>query len=169
MGRRQRYLEDHSKVALRLQGHEIEKLPASTAGLACYKDEYRYALIAYDYVQSAVVFEMKNAARLPIIHVSKKHSTIALAERQASGTDITFCIKHAEQSLEFSYYPPHPNQDEWISVATVDTLYLTDRDFTGPCIGVFATTRKGGRLTEGVKNYPDSNVTFYNFNLLSSK
>jgi hypothetical protein len=48
---------------------------------------------------------------------------------------MSFRIDYTEASLEFSFQADRGN---WESVSALDTAILTDYDFTGPVIGVFA-------------------------------
>ncbi|KAL4874576.1 glycosyl hydrolase [Aspergillus karnatakaensis] len=134
VGRRQRALDGQASVTLLAnQGHVLQN-QGLRAGLAYYKDEHRFARIEYDYDAAVVTFEMKNAGRNPAIHLTLDN----VSQSCFQGLDIQFRIEYTEQVLRFGYRAGRIAESGWVPVGTVDTLDLTDRDFTGPCIGVFA-------------------------------
>ncbi|KAL3443949.1 glycosyl hydrolase [Aspergillus insuetus] len=107
------------------------------AGLEYYKDEHRYARIAFDYTTSTIFVETQKASEVPATNAR----TGKLTTEITPGMEIHFCIKHSEASLEFGYYLGEIFHNGWNLIATMDTLELTDRAFTGPCIGIFSTAR----------------------------
>ncbi|KAL3471737.1 glycosyl hydrolase [Aspergillus californicus] len=126
-----------------LTGSSVLSEQCVAAGLAYYKDEHRYARIAYNYATATISFEAKNAGQTPVIRTNKKDG---VDTRLAQDLGIRFCIGYMESSVNFGYSVDRSEQSAWVFLGTVDTLDLTDRDFTGPCIGVFAT-RKGRKVS----------------------
>jgi beta-xylosidase len=137
IGKRQRKLTGTSSVVL----EEIEGSWGSAkiqAGLACYKEEHRFSRIYYDAAQQAVVLELVNAGQK--IVRTEKH---ILEEVPRS---LLFRIEYTEKQYSLLYSVlPHVGND-WTCLGTVDTLDMTDPDFTGPIIGVYAFGQ-----TEGVQ------------------
>ncbi|KAJ3548920.1 hypothetical protein NM208_g760 [Fusarium decemcellulare] len=142
LGKRQRSLQGEASAALSIGG----ATEPVTAGLAYYKDEYRYARIFYDFSRCSIWFEWKNGGRRRTI--SNKEDVLLLDDNLASNSKVRFSIVHSETTLDFRYRLENDGAtgNDWVSAAKVNTLDLTDRDFTGPCLGVFATTN--GALTE---------------------
>lgn len=137
IGKRQRKLTGTSSVAL--EGIEGFWSPAKIqAGLACYKEEHRFAKIYYDAAQQAVVLELVNAGQ-KIVRTEKQ----TLEEVPRS---LLFRIEYTEKQYSLlCSFQPHVGSD-WTCLGTVDTLDMTDPDFTGPIIGVYAVGQ-----TEGVQ------------------
>ncbi|KAJ6140121.1 glycosyl hydrolase [Penicillium samsonianum] len=135
IGKRQRQLAGTSTVVL--EGIEGSWSSAKIqAGLACYKEEHRYSRIYYDAAQQAVVLELVNAAKK--IVRTEKHT---LGEVPRS---LLFRIEYTEKQYSLLYsFLPHVGND-WTCLGTVDTLDVTDPDFTGPIIGVYAVGKAEG-------------------------
>ncbi|KAJ5356209.1 glycosyl hydrolase [Penicillium concentricum] len=135
IGKRQRQLAGRSTVAL--EGIEGSWNSAKIqAGLACYKEEHRYSRIYYDAAQQAVVLELVNAGQK--IVRTEKHT---LEEVPRS---LLFRIQYTEKQYSLLYsFIPHVGND-WTCLGTVDTLDMTDPDFTGPIIGVYAVGKADG-------------------------
>ncbi|OQU94652.1 hypothetical protein CLAIMM_00982 [Cladophialophora immunda] len=129
IGKRQRQLEGTSSVLMTCPAAQKSSSNVK-AGLAVYKDEHRHARIFYDTQETAIVFEVRNNAQK--IHRTMKH---VIEPRES----LAFGLKYTEQQYQFSYRVPETQPSAgWVSIATVDTLELTDLDFVGPIIGVFA-------------------------------
>ena len=96
------------------------------AGLCLYKDEHRFLAISYDFQLEQVVFRGLNQGKT----FSRDENRDVLVE-----DSISFRICYTETSLEFSF---QAEKDNWHCLSTLDTVILTDYDFTGPVIGVFA-------------------------------
>ncbi|KAE8340514.1 hypothetical protein BDV24DRAFT_164247 [Aspergillus arachidicola] len=135
IGKRQRKLAGTSSVVLK--GIEDSWSSAKIqAGLACYKEEHRFSRIYYDADQQAVVLELFNAAKK--IARTEKHT---LGEAPCS---LLFRIEYTEKQYSLFYsFQPHVGND-WTCLGTVDTLDMTDPDFTGPIIGVYAVGQMEG-------------------------
>ncbi|KAH7133037.1 glycosyl hydrolase [Dactylonectria estremocensis] len=132
VGKRQRELCGEARAVLSLPALRGS---STVSGLAYYKDEHRHAIIAYDSAACAVVFEVLNRGkREPVL----RHEKICIVGQTESlgAQGIEFRLVHTEERLDFSYQSEHP----WTAAGTIDTLIMTDHDFTGPCIGLFAST-----------------------------
>jgi beta-xylosidase len=122
VGQRIRRLEGTATVTLYKPQHST----SVHAGLALYKDEHRLFTIGYDFHLQQVVFsglnQAKTFSRTKTEHVDVQHS-------------VTFKLAYTEASLQFFFRRYGEN---WHELSTVDTAVLTDYDFTGPVIAVFA-------------------------------
>ncbi|OOQ86987.1 putative xylosidase/arabinosidase [Penicillium brasilianum] len=135
IGKRQRQLVGTSSAILK--GIEDSWGSAKVqAGLACYKEEHRYCRIYYSAAQQEVVLEVVNAAQK--IARKEKHT---LTEVPRS---VQFRIEYTEKKYTLLYSVlPHVDNN-WTLLGTVDTLEMTDPDFTGPIIGVYAVGQADG-------------------------
>jgi beta-xylosidase len=122
VGQRQRKLNASASVTL----HRPQSCTQVRAGLALYKDEHRFLSIEYEFDSQQVVFSGLNKAK-------------SLYWKETQGLEaqdtLSFRIDYTETSLEFSF---RRAEIPWSSLCTIDTALLTDYDFTGPVIGVFA-------------------------------
>jgi beta-xylosidase len=132
LGKRQRLLEGQSSVIVQYisEGWAPAKLKA---GLACYKDEYRFARIYYDASSTDVVFELTNMAQ-----------NVSRTERHSIGQPeyLALCIMYTEKEYQLAY-KLDKDSTRWTILATIDTLLLTDLDFVGPVIGAYAVSETG--------------------------
>jgi beta-xylosidase len=127
LGQRPRRLCGTASVTLhRPQASQPEDGVLSQAGLAFYKDEHRFLTVSYDFHANQAVFEGLNAAKFYNV---RRNRQIKLQEH------IKFQIKYTERSLRFFV---RDSEDHWECMEEVDTLIMTDVDFTGPVIGIFA-------------------------------
>ncbi|KAJ6184906.1 hypothetical protein N7519_006207 [Penicillium mononematosum] len=137
IGKRQRKLHGTSSVVL--QGIEESWGSAKImAGLACYKEEHRYVRIYYDAAKLEVVFELVNAAK-----------KIARIEKHILGEvplSVAFRMDYTEKEYRLLYSVESSTGQDWTCLGTVDTLDMTNPDFTGPVIGIYALGQ-----TEGVQ------------------
>ncbi|KAJ5366050.1 Concanavalin A-like lectin/glucanase subgroup [Penicillium concentricum] len=122
VGQRQRRLEGTTTVTVYMPQHST----SVRAGLALYKDEHRFLTIGYDFHLQQVVFNGLNQAQ------SFSQSETQNVELQDF---ISFKIGYTETSLQFGF---RVDEAGWHDLATLDTAILTDLDFTGPVIGIFA-------------------------------
>jgi beta-xylosidase len=122
VGQRQRKLNASASVTL----HRPQSCTQLRAGLALYKDEHRFLSIEYDFDSQQVVFSGLNKAK-----------SLSQKETQSLEAQDTLCfrIDYTETSLGFSF---RQAEMPWSSLCTIDTALLTDYDFTGPVIGVYA-------------------------------
>lgn len=125
IGKRQRTLEGASTVSVvgLNQSNQVK------AGLALYKDEHRYIRIFYDTEVGAVVFEERNNAQ-------KIHKTTKQELKIGDSLDLRF--EYTEQEYLLSYRNSAEETAAWEPLASVDTQELTDPDFVGPIVGIFA-------------------------------
>lgn len=126
VGQRQRRLIGTASVTLhRADPSQTGQDTVSQAGLAFYKDEHRFLSIAYDFRAGQAVFEGLNPAK------SYKVQQTQQIELQDT---IEFQIRYTERSLGFFIR----SSGDWQCMEEVDTMMMTDFDFTGPVIGIFA-------------------------------
>lgn len=130
VGKRQRTLEGRTSVLM----HKPAKVTAGlVAGLAYYKDEYRYMKLFYDCSSSEIVFE--------VIVTSKEISKI-VRQKVELERGVRFRLEYTELFYKFSY-SIDSNSEGWISFEAQDTLDMTAPDFIGPVIGCFANSAEG--------------------------
>ncbi|KAJ5200639.1 Concanavalin A-like lectin/glucanase subgroup [Penicillium cf. griseofulvum] len=129
IGRRQRQLNGTSSVVV--QGIEESWGSAKImAGLACYKEEHRYLRIYYDAAKLEVVFELINTAKK--IARTEKHVLVK------APSSVAFRIDYTEKEYRLLYSVESNTGQDWACLGTVDTLDVTNLDFTGPVIGIYA-------------------------------
>ncbi|PVH72295.1 glycoside hydrolase family 43 protein, partial [Cadophora sp. DSE1049] len=141
IGKRQRQLTGHARAVLR-QAQLVGKNTLS--GLMYYKDEHRHASITFDSMASTVVFEVVNKVKREPIH--KREIVCHLKSAgEADSNDIEFLLVHTELCMEFHYRLCLPNnhggnlsEASWSVAGSFDTGDMSDHEFTGPCIGLFA-------------------------------
>ncbi|KAL4984430.1 glycosyl hydrolase [Aspergillus falconensis] len=131
IGKRQRLLSGKSSVVIP-RFAEYRAQANLKVGLACYKDEHRYARIFYDTVGDKVVFEVVNNAKK--ITKTEVHGVEGATDTSALGLRIDY----TENAYRMLYSYKGESGNSWNCLATVDTLHMTDPDFTGPVVGVFA-------------------------------
>ncbi|CAI7589872.1 Concanavalin A-like lectin/glucanase subgroup [Penicillium crustosum] len=122
VGQRQRRLEGTATVTLYRPRHST----SVRAGMALYKDEHRFLTIGYDFHSQHVIFNGLNQAKS---FLQKETQRVEFHDF------ISFKISYTEASLQFFF---RVDEADWHDLATVDTAIMTDYDFTGPVIGIFA-------------------------------
>ncbi|THX73124.1 hypothetical protein D6D04_08710 [Aureobasidium pullulans] len=124
VGKRQRKLEGHASVIL-----TISEDDPCRAGLVVYKDEHRYTRIWYDGGKKIVCFEVINNAK----KIARSHE----AKIEDDIEELHMLIEYAEEQLVLQYM-----EETGVvkTIGTVDTGELSNADFVGPIIGVFATS-----------------------------
>ncbi|OQD95991.1 hypothetical protein PENVUL_c099G06266 [Penicillium vulpinum] len=122
VGQRQRRLEGTATVTVYKPQHST----SVRAGLSLYKDEHRFLTIGYDFHLQQITFNGLNQAK------SFSQSESQMVDFR---NHISFKIGYAETSLQFYF---RVDEEDWHGLATLDTAILTDFDFTGPIIGIFA-------------------------------
>jgi beta-xylosidase len=130
VAKRQRTLKGRSSVTLN------GTYSNTKAGLAYFKDEHRFASVGYDFSSFQIVFEFYNAA--------KSISQVSHID-EPSHSPISFQIDYTDTTLKFSY---STKSSEMVVVGTIDTADFSDDDFTGPIIGVFATSEQEEQSVE---------------------
>lgn len=124
VGKRQRFLDGSSSVKLLLT--TLSHATGIKAGLAVYKDEHRFIRIYYDTLKKAVLFEKKNGAK-------GLHQVQESEHVQPEGS-IDFQIDYTEAKYSLRYR----HEKSWFELGSLDTLEMTDPDFVGPVVGIFA-------------------------------
>lgn len=128
VGKRQRSLTATVTAALDVSEANLEQRPFE-AGLALYKDHFRYASISYDFMTSnitvRVVNTVENISRTNTVPLSVKSSWVKFRIRAS-----------VEEGYVFSFATnDNPN---WRDVGSCRIKELFVRDFTGPIFGLFA-------------------------------
>ncbi|KAK5108280.1 hypothetical protein LTR62_008595 [Meristemomyces frigidus] len=133
VGKRQRSLNCTVTATLHLD----QRVSPVEAGLAIYKEDLRHVEIYYDSATSTInyrqVLKLKGAA------VSARKSVSVRADM------IKFRIKAEPHQYTFEYSTD--GKLGWVEVGKLDTLDITGYDFSGPILGVFATTEDGDSKT----------------------
>ncbi|KAG9571412.1 glycoside hydrolase family 43 protein, partial [Aureobasidium melanogenum] len=127
VGKRQRKLDGTASVTLALP-----KTGSSRAGLVIYKDEHRYTRIYYASSDKSINFEVVNNAK-----------SISRRDQEKISNDIAdvrLLIEYSEDKLAFQY---EEGPGVVRTVGVVDTAELSNADFVGPIIGVFAISELG--------------------------
>lgn len=91
----------------------------------------------YDPSEKAVVFEVRSNAkriRRTTKHDIQIHDSLALR------------IDYTEQEYHLRYRASEASSADWKCLASVDILELTDPDFVGPIIGIFAVGVEAAEL-----------------------
>ncbi|KAH7385040.1 putative xylosidase/arabinosidase [Cadophora sp. MPI-SDFR-AT-0126] len=141
IGKRQRQLTGRASAVLR-RAQLVGKNTLS--GLMYYKDEHRHASITFNSLASTVVFEVVNRVKREPIHRREIVCHLNFAG-EAVLNDLEFLLVHTDLCMEFSYRSCAPVSQsgevleaEWSAAGSFDTGDMSDHDFTGPCIGLFA-------------------------------
>ena len=135
VGKRQRLLDGKSSVTF----PQVSKDWAAAklrCGIACYKDEHRYVRIYYDASVGGLTTEVINNAKK--IHRIEHHSLGSAVD------SLSLRITYTEQEYRLFYETKPASDDGWNCLAVIDTLDVTDPDFVGPVIGVFAVCESEG-------------------------
>lgn len=144
IGKRQRQLAGEARAVLSIASPR-DKITES--GLVYYKDEHRHASITFDSSTSAIIFEVVNRGKRESIF-TRKTICIVKESDDRNIVGVEFRLAYAEQCLEFAFRlrstvgaleQQEATEASWEPAGIVETLALTDQDFTGPCIGLFAT------------------------------
>lgn len=140
VGIRQRKLTGMADVHLhvddQLRGQQFQ------AGLTLYKDENRFLDVHYDSPSSSIVHRVHN--KVNNLNQSTRYG-ITLGT-----SPLQFRMRYTHAEYEFFYRVN--DEAEWVSVGLIDSKDISGFDFTGPMIGVFATSPK-----------PNLEVSFSNF------
>ncbi|KAL3482784.1 glycosyl hydrolase [Aspergillus germanicus] len=143
VGKRQRSLTGKSTVFIpnfiQYRGHGSIKL-----GIAVYKDEHRYVRIYHESDRNRIVFEIVSNAK----KIAKTESHVVQGATSTNALGLRIEYTDNEYRLLYTYH----DETNWQCLATVDTLEMTDSDFTGPVIGVFAVATEAiGVQFEGLE------------------
>ncbi|KAK6380092.1 hypothetical protein LTS17_005280 [Exophiala oligosperma] len=127
IGVRQKSLEGTASTSMRLPDIDrVQKIGLRT-GLAMYKEEHRFIRIFYDSTSGEICFEA--FSRLAQVHLLNRkavdlHGDLGLRLRY------TELVYHCEYRL--------PGSKEYIVLGSIDSAKMSNLDFVGPVIGVFA-------------------------------
>lgn len=134
IAKRQRTLDGRATTTVPLRSFWGEA--RLTLGLAGYKDEHRFFRIYLDAAESSVIFQAVNTAQ-----------GIARTSRKLLGKveEVSLEIEYTETEYTLRYAAgPATDERDWVTLGTVDTLEMTDPDFVGPIIGIFAVADRDG-------------------------
>ncbi|KAH7146196.1 glycosyl hydrolase [Dactylonectria macrodidyma] len=133
VAKRQRALQGKATAAVTQLDGAWSKVKVKF-GLACYKDEHRFFRVYFDTEDSSVVFDIVNAAQ-----------KIARTTRRVLGDveGLSFSMDYTDMEYTLRYTAGAGSLST-VTLATVDTLEMTDPDFVGPIIGVFAVAGAEG-------------------------
>jgi beta-xylosidase len=130
IGKRQRSLIGKSSMVMQ---NPLANSTSLKAGLAYYKDEFRYMKLYYNFSTSELVWEVVSTAK----NISK--TTRHQVELQGV---VALRLEYTEASYQCSYRVGS-DSGAWVSFEAVDTLDMTAPDFVGPVIGCFAQVEAG--------------------------
>ncbi|PSK51855.1 hypothetical protein B9Z65_3122 [Elsinoe australis] len=143
VGRRQRSLHCDAVVSFAAQ----QPMPSETKlSLSVYKDNFRYLSVEYDMDKSAVSLKVKFGSR-------DLHTPISYTIKDADIITLQIC---ARPEAFYFFYRASSLAQRWEMLGSVDTRDFTNLDFTGPIIGVGATSQQ---------NQGKTFVTFHDFNI----
>lgn len=125
VGRRQRLLNGTASV--KVASTAGVSGTNTTAGLAYFKDEHRFIRVYYDFSESELCFE---AVNVPQKFTEHTRHPLKLT------SNLELRVSYTEKAHTFAYRVGE--SDSWTDVGTVDTLKMSDFDFVGPVIGIFA-------------------------------
>jgi beta-xylosidase len=129
IGKRQRNLGDVFTATLLNSDHFKDK--QLRAGIAVYKDQFRFAELAYSYETEEVIhYWLKQDTGVP----TKTRNPVTVDDK------ISFKIEASELRYEFFY---SLGNEEWFNVGYVDSSEMSACDFTSPIFGVFSTGEQG--------------------------
>jgi beta-xylosidase len=140
LGKRQRQLNGSSGVTI-TNIRELDSHPHVQCGLAIYKDEHRFLRLYY--ADSSVNFELVNGAR------NVRQSSQSMLDT-IPGT-LRLEIEYTEIGYKFRF---SGDGGEMQSMGEADTMDLSEKDFVGPIVGMFAV------------NEEDTEVCFEDFDVL---
>ncbi|THZ80381.1 hypothetical protein D6C84_07493 [Aureobasidium pullulans] len=124
VGKRQRKLEGHTSVIL-----TASKDGLCRAGLVNYKDEHPYTRIWYD--------SGKRIVRFGVINNAKKILRGHEAKIENDIEELHLLMKYTKKQLVLQYMEKDGALE---TIGTFDTEELSNANFVGPIIGVFATS-----------------------------
>jgi beta-xylosidase len=132
VGKRQRKLIGTASLVM----HRPSEITAGLqAGLAYYKDEFRYMKLFYDFSTSEMIFEV-------VANNARKISETVKHQIQKLEGPVALRVEYTEGSYKFSYRII-TDAGTWVSFDARDTVDMTAPDFVGPVIGCFAQAETG--------------------------
>lgn len=137
-GERQRTLDTTVTVLL----ETCSRTRSTIAGLALYFDAFRHISLAYDFELNHVEFDVhvanKSAPAKKLLPICTSPKALEL---KIDATSKTYRGSFRIHAGNEDRGPVCDNVGAWQFVGEVSTTELAARDFTGPLIGVFATTK----------------------------
>lgn len=109
-------------------------------GLAIWKDEHRHASICYDYRTQKI-----SAVYVNTTDTNGEGNKSKIDHSPVEADRYDFKVSSDRDHYVFSYRIPGVHKD-WQRMTSIDIMGLTARDFTGPIIGVFASTEGDSKL-----------------------
>ncbi|KAE8833544.1 hypothetical protein HRS9139_05363 [Pyrenophora teres f. teres] len=134
LGKRQRNLKGKSRITHLTSASSPKDL---TAGLSIYKDEHRFFYIAVHRQterQAVIVVRVVNKAQ-GIDKVEER----GLEQEDVEGNEIVFEIKYTEDAYTL-LYSVGGGEREMVEVCKVQAGEMSDKDFVGPIVGLFAVS-----------------------------
>ncbi|KAM5347648.1 hypothetical protein ACJ41O_007472 [Fusarium nematophilum] len=131
VGKRQRSLNGTASAVLCTQS--LAGAGSLKAGLCYYKDEHRFSRIMVDSESGGIAWEVVNRARKVERRQTRSVSDVP--------DQLTFGVSYTEERLVFWF--KSGGSDVKTEAATVDTLEMTNYDFVGPVIGIYAVGEEG--------------------------
>jgi beta-xylosidase len=137
IGKRQRRLDGTAAATLEPLNPLGAKGSGLRAGLCYYKDEHRLTRVFLDFEAEEIVLEVYNKAN-SIARKTSRH--IDALENSAQ---VTFGVDYTELDFVFWYCVNEGSKNEF---EKMDTLDMTNHEFVGPVIGVYAVSDKQCKL-----------------------
>lgn len=128
-GKCQRSLVGEAKVIISFRSEETSPAHGIRAGLAMFKDEHRFLRIFYDTATRDVCVQNVNKAK-EIVREDRKPVDLR--------NSVTLVMRYSEQSYKLLYRLD--DDDDLELLESIEASHMTNLDFVGPVIGVFAVT-----------------------------
>ncbi|KAI4952779.1 hypothetical protein J4E91_003253 [Alternaria rosae] len=128
VGKRQRRLEGTSIATLLPPAHTSTPI---TAGLAVYKDEHRFFSLSYTTSSNA----SSPTIQLHVFNKAKSIHRQDSANLDTAPQTLQLMFEYSETKYKLSYRADSGEVKEFAQVPTMD---LSDKDFVGPIVGIFA-------------------------------
>jgi beta-xylosidase len=133
VGKRQRAFDSTCMVELSISTETTTNIKA---GLAVYKDDFKYAQIYLDSKTSHICFQV----------INKAENVSILEEAKSLSGRCVLKIRSTATAFEFSYREPGDGSP-WQQLGSIDSKLMTGYDFTGTIFGIFATHGLEGKAT----------------------
>jgi beta-xylosidase len=133
VGKRQRRLEGRSSVTLLPPTNDSKPI---TAGLVVYKDEHRFISLSY----TATPNSASSIIRLHVMNTAKRIDNQQHAELEEIPQALQFVFEYSETEYILSY---RADSGEVKELGRVSTMDLSNKDFVGPIVGIFAEGEGG--------------------------
>lgn len=130
IGKRQRFLTGCATVSLHVPDYVSDA--SLEAGIALYKDEHRFASLSYNFEAKSITFTFRNKAR----KITKDQVRLLPGSTRNRKEDISLAIRYTSETYKF--LAGTESDTKRYCYGELDTLLMSDLDFTGPLIGIFA-------------------------------